>query len=119
MCVCGRADLQSHVGEDIVLAVVGNKSDCASSFDFAQAQQFADQIGALVFRTSAKSGDGVQTLFEALAAELLKKHEQEERTRDRGDSLGSGSGYGGQSPVILGRPAAGSSAGRAGKGGCC
>ncbi|KAF4316459.1 hypothetical protein BBO99_00008679 [Phytophthora kernoviae] len=80
-------DLQHHVGDDIVLAVVGNKSDVsASSFDFAKVQQFADEIGALVFRTSAKTGEGVQSLFESLAVQLLKKHDQEERTRGRDGS---------------------------------
>lgn len=101
-----------------MLAVVGNKSDCASSFDFAQAQRFAEQIGALVFRTSAKTGDGVQTLFESLAVELLKKHEQEQQTRGREHSLSS-SGYGAQSPVILGKNGAAGSSAKNSKGGCC
>jgi small GTP-binding protein len=111
-------DLQSHVGDDIVLAVVGNKSDCGSTFDFALAQRFADQIGALAFRTSAKTGDGVQTLFDSLAVELLRKHEQEQRARGREHSL-SGSGYGAQSPVILGRGGGAAAGAKGSKGGCC
>jgi hypothetical protein len=116
-------DLQRHVGDDIVLAVVGNKSDVPSDFDFAKAQQFADEIGALVFRTSAKTGEGVQSLFESLAMQLLKKHDQEQRTRGRdgsraGSAAGAGSyGYGGQSPVILSQ--ANASGSKASKGGCC
>ncbi|GMF46684.1 unnamed protein product [Phytophthora fragariaefolia] len=115
--------LQHHVGDDIVLAVVGNKSDVSSSFDFAKAQQFADEIGALVFRTSAKTGEGVQALFESLAVQLLKKHDQEQRTRARdgsrvGSAAGAGSyGYGGQSPVILSQ--ANTTGGKLSKGGCC
>lgn len=106
-----------------MLAVVGNKSDVPSNFDFAKAQQFADEIGALVFRTSAKTGEGVQSLFESLAVQLLKKHDQEQRTRGRdgsraGSAAGAGSyGYGGQSPVILSQ--ANASGGKSSKGGCC
>lgn len=98
-----------------MLAVVGNKSDCASAFDFALAEQFAEQIGALVFKTSAKTGDGVQGLFESLAAELLRKHELEVRARGRENSLNS-SGYGAQSPLVLGR---GPPPAKPSKGGCC
>ncbi|GMF28951.1 unnamed protein product [Phytophthora lilii] len=116
------ADLQHHVGDDIVLAVVGNKSDVQSDFDFNKAKQFADEIGALVFRTSAKTGEGVQALFESLAVQLLKKHDQEQRRRgrdgSRAGSAGAGSyGYGGQSPVILSQ--ANASGSKSSKGGCC
>ncbi|KAE8875700.1 hypothetical protein PF005_g13909 [Phytophthora fragariae] len=116
-------DLQHHVGDDIVLAVVGNKSDVPSNFDFSKAQQFADEIGALVFRTSAKTGEGVQALFESLAVQLLKKHDKEQQTRARdgsraGSAAGAGSyGYGGQSPVILSQ--ANASGSKSSKGGCC
>ncbi|CCI10175.1 unnamed protein product [Albugo candida] len=75
-------DLRHHVSNDIVLAVVGNKSDCASQFDFSKAQAFAQEIGALVFRTSAKTGEGIQYLFESVAAELLKQHEDKMRLRE-------------------------------------
>ncbi|RLN92974.1 hypothetical protein BBJ28_00024207 [Nothophytophthora sp. Chile5] len=121
-------DLQSEASfekiKEWLQAVVGNKCDCASSFDFAKAQQFADEIGALVFRTSAKTGEGVQTLFESLAVQLLKKHDQEQRTRGRdgsraGSSARAGSfGYGGQSPVILSQ-ASSSAGGKSSKSGCC
>lgn len=84
-----------------VLAVVGNKCDCASSFEFAKAQQFAKEIGALVFRTSAKNGDGVQNLFESVAAQLLKQHEEVERVRGRLDSSTDGSRYDSRDPGIL------------------
>lgn len=71
-----------QTGRFVVLAVVGNKSDCASQFDFSKAQAFAQEIGALVFRTSAKTGEGIQYLFESVAAELLKQHEDKMRLRE-------------------------------------
>lgn len=70
-----------------MLAVVGNKCDCPSTFDFTQAQQFAKEIGATVFRTSAKTGDGVSTLFDTVGEQLLKKHDEEERNREREQSV--------------------------------
>ena len=76
-------DLRQHVAPDIVLAVVGNKCDCATSFEFNAAMQFAQEIGAMVFRTSAKTGEGVTTVFESVGEELLKKHEVEMKSRLR------------------------------------
>ncbi|DAZ99458.1 TPA: hypothetical protein N0F65_001643 [Lagenidium giganteum] len=87
-----------------VLAVVGNKCDCASSatFGFSKAQEFAQEIGAMVFRTSAKTGDGVQNLFESVAAMLLKRHDEEERARARENSSleGSQASYARQTDVL-------------------
>ncbi|KAJ0405876.1 hypothetical protein P43SY_001608 [Pythium insidiosum] len=88
-------DLRHHVGDDIVLAVVGNKCDCASSFNFALAQQFAQEIGAMVFRTSAKTGDGVANLFDSVGEALLRKHDDDARRRAREDSALEHSSYAG------------------------
>ncbi|TYZ69076.1 hypothetical protein PybrP1_008454 [[Pythium] brassicae (nom. inval.)] len=113
-------DLRHHVGDDIVLAVVGNKCDCPSAFDFAKAQQFAKEIGALVFRTSAKTGDGVQQLFESVAVQLLKRHEEEEKLRGRENSSLEGSqasGYGRRDDVLYLAENAKRDKGRGG--GCC
>lgn len=76
-------DLKHHVSDDIVLALVGNKSDCPSSFNFAVAQQFAREIGAMTFCTSAKSGEGVNQLFERVGEQLLAQHDAEQRKRQR------------------------------------
>uniref|UniRef100_M4BBS5 Uncharacterized protein n=1 Tax=Hyaloperonospora arabidopsidis (strain Emoy2) TaxID=559515 RepID=M4BBS5_HYAAE len=116
-------DLQHYVDDDIVLAVVGNKSDVPSTFDFRKAQMFADKIGARVFRTSAKTGEGVQALFESLAVQLLKKHDQEQRTRGRNASrAGNAAGtslysYDSQNSVILSQAHANGN--KSSKGGCC
>ena len=39
-------DLRNHVEPDIVLAIVGNKLDAESTFDFSVATQYAASIGA-------------------------------------------------------------------------
>jgi Ras-related protein Rab-21 len=66
-----------------VLALVGNKCDSPSEFEFTKAQEFAKEIGASVFKTSAKTGDGVHELFETVAMDLLKKHDEKEMLRKR------------------------------------
>lgn len=102
-----------------MLAVVGNKCDCPSTFDFAKAQQFAKEIGALVFRTSAKTGDGVQNLFESVAVQLLKRHEEEEKLRGRENSSleGSQTSYGRRDDVLF--LAENARRDKGGRGGCC
>ncbi|TMW58112.1 hypothetical protein Poli38472_011700 [Pythium oligandrum] len=97
-------DLRHHVGDDIVLAVVGNKCDCPSSFNFAVAQQFAQEIGAMVFRTSAKTGDGVANLFESVGEQLLKKHDEEEKRRTLESSSSSRGGSGRMGPIVIDGP---------------
>lgn len=74
-----------------MLAVVGNKCDCPAGFNFSTAQQFAREIGATAFKTSAKTGEGVQELFETVAMQLLKRHNEEQklRGRDNYSSMGS------------------------------
>ncbi|CAI5718188.1 unnamed protein product [Hyaloperonospora brassicae] len=117
-------DLQHYVDDDIVLAVVGNKSDVPSSFDFRKAQAFADKIGARVFRTSAKTGEGVQALFESLAVQLLKKHDQEQRARGRnvsraGNATGASAfGHDSQNNSVILSQAHGNG-NKSSKNGCC
>ncbi|RQM20896.1 hypothetical protein B5M09_004077 [Aphanomyces astaci] len=72
-------ELRKHVDDDIVLAVVGNKCDLATSFDFGLTEAFAREIGATAHRTSARSGQGVTDMFETVSRALLKKHLESER----------------------------------------
>jgi Ras-related protein Rab-21 len=67
-------DLKAHVDPDIVLSIVGNKSDVATSFDFATAQAYAESIGAKAFKSSALSGVGVEEVFADTAKRLLVAH---------------------------------------------
>lgn len=52
-------DLRKHVEPDIVLAIVGNKADAPSAFDFAIAEAYAESVGAKAHKTSALQGSGV------------------------------------------------------------
>ena len=67
-------DLQKYGEKYTVLAVVGNKSDLYEEdnlADEAQAKEFAKEINATFFLTSAKSGDGIEKLFNTLADQYL------------------------------------------------
>jgi len=74
-------ELQQNMSSDMVLIVVGAKKDLFYSVPEAQrlvhvpqaAQDYAKSKGALYFETSAKTGEGINELFQALAAEILKR----------------------------------------------
>ncbi|KAL7269899.1 Vacuolar protein sorting-associated protein 21 [Rhizina undulata] len=79
------AELQRQASPNIVIALVGNKLDLASpspseseepeeegeedrrAITTAEAKAYADDEGLLFYETSAKSGDNVQAVFEAIA----------------------------------------------------
>ena len=67
-------DLQKYGEKYTVLAVVGNKSDLYENDNLAnekQAKGFAKEINAVFMLTSAKTGDGVEKLFDTLATKFL------------------------------------------------
>jgi GTPase SAR1 family protein len=70
--------LRKHVDDDIVLAIVGNKCDLPSSFNFAIAESFAKDIGASVHQTSAQTGKGVTEMFETVSRALLNQYLESE-----------------------------------------
>ena len=62
-------DLQKYGEQYTILAVVGNKIDLYEKghlADEAKAKAFAKEIKATFMLTSAKSGDGIEKLFETL-----------------------------------------------------
>ena len=67
-------DLQKYGEKYSVLAVVGSKCDLYESDELAneeQAKAFAKEINALFMLTSAKSGDGINKLFDDLTDKFL------------------------------------------------
>ncbi|XP_061381392.1 uncharacterized protein LOC116776318 [Danaus plexippus] len=67
-------ELQSNVGDPIVLSLVGNKSDleCHRAVSASEAAQYAEEIGAAYCETSALHDQGIDQVFLATASELLK-----------------------------------------------
>ena len=74
-----------------VLAVVGNKSDLYEEEEVSEneAKEFAKEIGAFFMLVSAKTGNNVNQLFEALLRQYLGKEftkKVEEMKKNKGDT---------------------------------
>ena len=85
-------DLQKYGEKYTVLGVVGNKSDLYENDELAdeeKAKGFAKEIGATFMLTSAKTGDGIEKLFDILTDKYLSPEfnpKVEEMTRMRGET---------------------------------
>lgn len=80
-------ELKQHVGNNMILVLAANKSDLLDSDSssgppnlaqtagqalFKQATSYANSIDAAIFKTSAKSGSGVEDLFGWMGNKLLE-----------------------------------------------
>jgi small GTP-binding protein len=105
-------ELQQMGPENIVLAVCGNKCDLEEKreVDADHARTYADEIGALLLETSAKTNRNVQGLFEAISRRLPAAQEPafSGDIADLRETRGGGGGGSG-----------GKSGGKQGGGGCC
>ena len=66
-------DLQTFGEKYTVLAVVGSKSDCYENEEVSEdeARNYAEKINAIYMLTSAKKGNNIENLFEALVRKYL------------------------------------------------
>ena len=86
-------DLQKYGEQYTILAVVGNKCDLYEMDNLAkeeQAKAFADEIKAIFMLTSAKTGDGIEKLFNTLTDKFLSPEfnpKVKEMIRKRGPSF--------------------------------
>jgi len=114
-------DLRNHVEPDIVLAIVGNKCDSPTEFDFEVANSYAQSIGATAHKSSALTGVGVEEIFQDVARRLMAKHiESQKAVRNKqisagGSNRGARTGSKGMGNVRL-DSSKGSSGGQKG---CC
>ncbi|EFA74727.1 Rab GTPase [Heterostelium album PN500] len=67
-----------HLRYSIVLIVCGNKIDLVEKRQVSReiALQYAGEIGAVYFETSAKNNEGIDQMFLEIAKKLLQKHHQ-------------------------------------------
>ncbi|XP_029157003.1 ras-related protein Rab-21-like isoform X2 [Nylanderia fulva] len=67
-------ELQQNVEETMVLAVIGNKSDLMHQrqIDGEEGQKYATSIGATYHEISVLHNEGVETVFLAIAKDLLR-----------------------------------------------
>ena len=83
-------DVQKYGEKYAVLAIVGNKSDLYESevvADEEQAKAFAKEINATFMLTSAKSGDGIEKLFNVLTDKILSDSKFAEILKGKGDNI--------------------------------
>ena len=66
-------DLQTFGEKYTILAVVGSESDCYENEEVPEdeARNYADKINAIYMLTSAKKGNNIENLFEALVRKYL------------------------------------------------
>ncbi len=72
-------ELRNKASPDCVLAIAANKSDLVQDPSLAcvpqeEAERFAATHGAVLFQTSAKTGKGVNSIFQDLAQKMLQAH---------------------------------------------
>lgn len=74
-------ELRKIVGNDILVCIVGNKCDLEKSRQVsdAEAEEYAASVGAAHFKTSAKTGRGVEEAFLHLAKSMLEKSTQQQQ----------------------------------------
>ncbi|QPG77048.1 GTPase Ypt5 [Brettanomyces nanus] len=77
-------ELQKQANSDIIIALVGNKTDLQDQREVSieEAQSFAQGMGLLYFEVSAKTGQGVKECFKQIAVKLPIE-ESLKRRRDR------------------------------------
>lgn len=70
-----QRELSDKGPKDIVVAIVGNKSDLERGQDSlgSEGEKYARERSALFAKTSAKQNVGIKELFDSLCAQLIKK----------------------------------------------
>ena len=115
------ADLRAIAEADIVVVLVGNKSDLAAGEEnkrevtVAEAEEWAAKNGVLEYvETSAKSGEGVERAFARVAERIYENIEA-----GKYDLYDRRSGVKGPGTGQQGRVKFGGDANKAAGGGCC
>lgn len=101
-------------------ALVGNKADVSEehrAVSHEQGAALAKEFGVPFFEASAKSGEGVEEAFSAVAREVVSRLAESGGAWPPGSGVGGGGGN--SSGLRLGRGGNGGSGGRRGKSSCC
>ena len=65
-------DLKAHADPNVVICIAGNKCDKQPAFDISTCKEFANSLNAKFIRTSALTGEGVDSVFEELAKSIVE-----------------------------------------------
>ena len=82
-------ELRKQTSGDVVLTIAANKCDLNAEVSDQDAQEFADSLGAELFKTSAKQDLNVTECFSHIADRLPEKKVRK-ADKDTVDLLGSG-----------------------------
>ncbi|OQR66765.1 ras-related protein Rab-21-like [Tropilaelaps mercedesae] len=76
-------ELNKMLGDQVVLVLVGNKSDLEASraVPLREAEKYARSVGAAHFMTSAKLNRGINEVFLYLCKEMLERSARQEQRR--------------------------------------
>ena len=77
--------MKRYCNENVIVCVVGCKSDLAHTVDFSQGQEWARERGWLYEETSAKMSEGVDETFERVASAGHVRRERSESESDKRD----------------------------------
>lgn len=82
-------NLKTILGSDIVIALVGNKSDLEHrrNVDYKVAKKFANKNSLIFMETSAKTAFNIDLLFKKITHELMKLKKVEVKQKEKGIKL--------------------------------
>ncbi|XP_037934987.1 ras-related protein Rab-21-like [Teleopsis dalmanni] len=74
-------ELKRMLGADIVITIVGNKTDLEAqrTVEQSEAIEYSESMGAHYFETSAKANEGIEELFFSLTKLMTQRHTQREQ----------------------------------------
>ena len=64
-------DLKAHADPDVVVCIAGNKFDKGPTFDLKTVEEYSNSVDASFLRTSAMTGENVDTLFDILTTKIV------------------------------------------------
>jgi Ras-related protein Rab-21 len=108
-------ELRKIVGNDICIAIAGNKVDLEKdrAVKVKDALDYAAQVGASHYNTSAKINKGLEDAFGELSKSMLK------RRTDKAGSASSGAGAKQRLVIVEDAPTSGGGQSAGKKSGCC
>lgn len=65
-------DLKAHADPDVVVCIAGNKFDKGPTFDLKAVEEYSNSVDASFFRTSAMTGENVDSLFDMLTTKIVE-----------------------------------------------
>mmetsp|Transcript_9907 Transcript_9907/g.16444 ORF Transcript_9907/g.16444 Transcript_9907/m.16444 type:complete len:208 (+) Transcript_9907:91-714(+) len=78
-------DLKAHADPDVVVCIAGNKFDKGPTFDLKAVEEYSNSVDASFFRTSAMTGENVDSLFDMLTTKIVEILKEKLNSGTQGD----------------------------------